>query len=86
MDRSLFLARLMGPTLVAIALRMLIDLGMYEAWMRGSVARRHRVLSVRPAVAARGPRYPSICTDVVRGLARHLTILASLMTIGVTHR
>jgi hypothetical protein len=30
MDRSLFLARLMGPTFVAIALGMLINLGMYE--------------------------------------------------------
>ena len=31
MDRSLFLARLIGPTFVAIALGMLIDLGMYES-------------------------------------------------------
>ena len=31
MDRSLFLARLMGPTFVAIALGMLINLGMYES-------------------------------------------------------
>jgi hypothetical protein len=30
MDRSLFLARLLGPTFVAIALGMLINLGMYE--------------------------------------------------------
>jgi len=30
MDRSLFLARLIGPTFVAIALGMLINLGMYE--------------------------------------------------------
>jgi hypothetical protein len=31
MDRSLFLARLMGPTFVAIALGMLINLSMYES-------------------------------------------------------
>ena len=31
MDRSLFLARLIGPTFVAIALGMLINLGMYES-------------------------------------------------------
>jgi hypothetical protein len=30
MDRSFFLARLMGPTFVVIALGMLINLGMYE--------------------------------------------------------
>ena len=31
MDRSLFLARLMGPTFVVIALGILINLGMYES-------------------------------------------------------
>jgi hypothetical protein len=31
LDRSLFLARLLGPTFVAIALGMLINLGMYES-------------------------------------------------------
>ena len=31
MDRSLFLARLMGPTFVAIALGIVINLGMYES-------------------------------------------------------
>jgi hypothetical protein len=31
MDRSLFLARLIGPTFVAIALGMLINFGMYES-------------------------------------------------------
>jgi len=31
MDRSLFLARLIGPTFVVIALGMLINLGMYES-------------------------------------------------------
>jgi hypothetical protein len=31
MDRSKFLARLMGPTFVAIALGMLINLGTYES-------------------------------------------------------
>ena len=31
MDRSRFPARLIGPTFVAIALGMLIDLGMYES-------------------------------------------------------
>ena len=31
MDRSLFLARLLGPTSVVIALAMLINLGMYES-------------------------------------------------------
>jgi hypothetical protein len=30
MSRSVFLARLMGPTFIAIALGMLINLGMYE--------------------------------------------------------
>jgi len=30
LDRSLFLARLLGPTFVAVALGMLINLGMYE--------------------------------------------------------
>ena len=31
MDHSLFLARLMGPTFVAIALGILINLGLYES-------------------------------------------------------
>jgi hypothetical protein len=31
MDRSFFLARLMGPTFVVIALGMLINLGLYES-------------------------------------------------------
>ncbi len=31
MDRSMFLARLLGPTFVAIGLGMLINLGMYES-------------------------------------------------------
>ncbi|MBB4425074.1 hypothetical protein GGD66_003631 [Bradyrhizobium sp. CIR48] len=31
MDRSLFLARLMGPTFVAVALGILINLGMYQS-------------------------------------------------------
>jgi hypothetical protein len=31
MDRSSFLARLVGPTFVAIALGILINLGMYES-------------------------------------------------------
>lgn len=31
MDRSFFLARLMGPTFVAIGLGMLINLSMYES-------------------------------------------------------
>ncbi|PSH70872.1 hypothetical protein CU102_02160 [Phyllobacterium brassicacearum] len=31
MDRSLFLARLLGPTFVAVAFGMLINLGMYES-------------------------------------------------------
>ena len=31
MDRSLFLARLIGPTFVAIAVGMLINLNMYES-------------------------------------------------------
>ena len=31
MDRSLFLARLLGPTFVVIGLAMLINLGMYES-------------------------------------------------------
>ena len=31
MDRSLFLARLLGPTFVAVALGMLINLGIYES-------------------------------------------------------
>ncbi|WP_331376029.1 hypothetical protein [Sinorhizobium chiapasense] len=30
MERSLFLARLLGPTFVAVAIGMLINLGMYE--------------------------------------------------------
>ena len=30
MDRSIFLAKLLGPTFIAIALGMLINLGMYE--------------------------------------------------------
>ncbi|AYG64517.1 hypothetical protein [Rhizobium jaguaris] len=30
MERSLFLARLLGPTFVAVALGMLLNLGMYE--------------------------------------------------------
>jgi hypothetical protein len=34
MDRSLFLARLMGPIFVTIALGMLINLGMYESTIR----------------------------------------------------
>lgn len=51
MDRSLFLARLMGPTFVAIALGMLINLGMYESMIAEAL---HTGL-VRPAVAACGP-------------------------------
>ena len=31
MDRSIFLARLLGPTFIAIALGILINLGMYES-------------------------------------------------------
>jgi len=31
LDRSIFLARLLGPTFVAIALGMLINLGIYES-------------------------------------------------------
>ena len=31
MDRSLFLARLLGPTFAAIAFGMLVNLGMYES-------------------------------------------------------
>jgi hypothetical protein len=31
MDRSIFLARLLGPTFAAIALGILINLGMYES-------------------------------------------------------
>lgn len=31
LDRSLFLSRLLGPTFVAVALGMLINLGMYES-------------------------------------------------------
>jgi hypothetical protein len=31
LDRSLFLARLLGPTFITIALGMLINLGMYES-------------------------------------------------------
>ena len=31
MDRSLFLARLMGPAFVAVALGLLTNLGMYES-------------------------------------------------------
>ena len=31
MDRSLFLARLMGPTFAAVALGMLVNLGIYES-------------------------------------------------------
>jgi hypothetical protein len=31
LDRSLFLSRLVGPTFVAVALGMLINLGMYES-------------------------------------------------------
>ncbi|MDI7863898.1 hypothetical protein MRS76_18250 [Rhizobiaceae bacterium n13] len=31
MDRSLFLSRLIGPTFLAIALGMLVNLGMYES-------------------------------------------------------
>lgn len=30
MDRSIFLARLVGPTLIAVALGMLVNIGMYE--------------------------------------------------------
>ena len=30
MDRSIFLARLLGPTFVTVALGMLVNLGMYE--------------------------------------------------------
>ncbi|MDR6754869.1 hypothetical protein J2Y48_000142 [Mycoplana sp. BE70] len=30
MDRSIFLARLVGPTLIVVALGMLVNIGMYE--------------------------------------------------------
>ena len=37
MDRSMFLARLLGPTFVAIALGLMINLGMYESMIAESL-------------------------------------------------
>ena len=59
MDRSLFLAKLVGPTFVAIALGMLINRGMYREHDRGGTAHWRPVLSVRPAfVARRSSEFP----------------------------
>jgi hypothetical protein len=67
MDRSVFLARLMGPTFIAIALGMLINLGMYETMIAEALS----VLPIRPAVTARGPRDRQYAQYVVCGLARY---------------
>ena len=47
MDRSLFLARLIGPTFVAIAVGMLINLNMYESMIAETL---------RPSILAQSVR------------------------------
>jgi hypothetical protein len=82
MDRSLFLARLLGPTFVVIALAMLINLGMYESMIAEAL---------RPGVLF----YLSGVLSLLAGLAivnLHntwcmdwrviITVLGWLMTIG----
>jgi hypothetical protein len=71
MDRSLFLARLIGPTFVAIALGMLINLGVYErmiaeALHTGIVFYLSGLLSLLAGLAIVNLH------NMVRGLARHL--------------
>jgi hypothetical protein len=70
MDRSLFLARLMGPTFVVIALGMLINLGMYESMIAEALHPGVVLLSVRPTVAARGSGHRQPAQWVAGGLAR----------------
>ena len=84
MDRSLFLARLMGPTFVAIALGMLINLGTYESMIAEALHTGILFYSVRPAVTASRPRDSQSAQYVVRGgLAWVIvTVLGWLMTIG----
>ena len=43
MDRSFFLARLMGPAFVVIALGMLINLGMYESMKQPQIDQTGKV-------------------------------------------
>ena len=82
MDRSIFLARLLGPTFIAIALGMLINLGMYESMIAEGL---------RPGILF----YLSGLLSLVAGLAivnLHntwcmdwrviITVLGWLMTIG----
>jgi hypothetical protein len=70
MDRSSFLARLIGPTFVAIALGILINLSTYERMIAEALRPGHLALSVRPTVAARGPRDHQSAQYVAHGLAR----------------
>ena len=65
MDRSLFLARLMGPTFVAIALGMLINLGMYESMIAEAL---HTGIVLY--LSGLGHRYRQSAQYVARGLAR----------------
>ena len=82
MDRSIFLARLLGPTFIAIALGMLINLGMYESMIAEAL---------RPGILF----YLSGLLSLLAGLAivnLHntwcmdwrviITVLGWLMTIG----
>ena len=82
MDRSIFLARLLGPTFIAIALGMLINLSMYESMIAEAL---------RPGILF----YLSGLMSLLAGLAivnLHntwrsdwrviITVLGWLMTIG----
>ena len=82
MDRSIFLAKLLGPTFIAIALGMLINLGMYESMIAEAL---------RPGILF----YLSGLLSLLAGLAivnLHntwrmdwrviITVLGWLMTIG----
>ena len=82
MDRSLFLARLIGPTFVAIALGMLINLSIYESMIAealhtGILFYLSGLLSLLAGLAIVN-LHNTWCTDwrVI------LTVLGWLMTIG----
>jgi hypothetical protein len=82
MDRSLFLARLIGPTFVAIALGILINLGMYESMIvealhTGILFYLSGLLSLLAGLAIVN-LHNTWCTDwrVI------VTVLGWLMTIG----
>ena len=87
MDRSFFLARLMGPTFVAIALGMLINLGMYESMIAealhtGIVFYLSGLLSLLARIAIVNTRGPS-ATHRRRKHPRRSSSSSKASTIGV---